>query len=273
MPSSASAIAFVDQTEFDRADWRGKPAIVVEPGALLRRLIASGLKDHGASTVIAVDSPGQAFDLLDTVKPGLVLVDWSQAEGDEEGLDFIRAARRHDDSAVRTTPFVLMSARNRRADLLAARDAGISEYLLKPVSLKVLLRTAGSAAKPRRFITAPGFAGPDRRRRGRDYAEKLKTWSNPEVAGQDPLTAQRHAAKMLAAEAALDRCPLVARVSASLHRYLQALTRLGPSETEVIEMHRAALSQIAAANKEGDHARAAVVSGLEAVVSRRLGRS
>jgi FixJ family two-component response regulator len=56
--------------------------------------------------------------------------------------------------------------------VLAARDAGVSEFLVKPITAKALhSRVLSAVAKPRPFIRTAQYFGPDRRR----HADKAHT--------------------------------------------------------------------------------------------------
>ena len=49
--------------------------------------------------------------------------------------------------------------------IVAARDAGVTEFLKKPLSANVIgLRLMQTLENPRPFVEAPTYAGPDRRR-------------------------------------------------------------------------------------------------------------
>lgn len=63
------------------------------------------------------------------------------------------------------TPVIAVSGQPSLADIMAARDAGVDEYLAKPLSAKILeLRIRSIIEHPRPFVRAADFAGPDRRR-------------------------------------------------------------------------------------------------------------
>ncbi len=73
--------------------------------------------------------------------------------------------RRSLDSPNRMIPILLLTARNDPHDIRAARDAGVSEYLIKPFSAKTLLERVHAVVEdPRSFILSKNFVGPDRRR-------------------------------------------------------------------------------------------------------------
>lgn len=82
----------------------------------------------------------------------------------EDGLDFVRWLRRSGGDPNRTIPVLALSAIGAKSAVAAARDAGVSAYILKPVIPAVLLsRLVRVVREPRAFVVAEGYAGPDRR--------------------------------------------------------------------------------------------------------------
>ncbi|MBY0431421.1 MAG: response regulator, partial [Rhodospirillales bacterium] len=82
----------------------------------------------------------------------------------------IRTAK---DSANPMVPVIVLSGETRLTKVMAARDAGMTEFLAKPISAKTFYaRLLSALEKPRPFVKALSYFGPDRRRReisqGRD---------------------------------------------------------------------------------------------------------
>jgi two-component system chemotaxis response regulator CheY len=58
-----------------------------------------------------------------------------------------------------------MSGLNAEENIREARDAGITEFVAKPFTIKQICdRIVAIVEKPRDFVLAPQFKGPDRRR-------------------------------------------------------------------------------------------------------------
>ena len=63
-----------------------------------------------------------------------------------------------------------MTAHGEPAKVYEARDAGMTEYLTKPISGKRLYQRISSIVKSNRnFVRASEFFGPDRRRRVKEF--------------------------------------------------------------------------------------------------------
>ncbi|WP_421792652.1 response regulator [Hyphobacterium sp.] len=255
--------------------WRDRPVLVYETGALMRRLIAGSLKNAGARNIIIATNRKEAHAAIEADLPGMVLADWEGGQTDHRsGLSLVRDIRGSDNPAYRDVPIVLTSQHATRTDVERARDSGISEFLRKPLSVKNLLTRVETAAMPRRFVKETRFSGPDRRRRPRNEnahrQPNFKRQRDVEDGLIDALSAARNACYALAVEVARDGCPHARRVSVSLKRYLTAVNEFGPSENEIVEMHRAALVQLEQSRSANAQVQLAVVNGLEEVVRMRL---
>ena len=83
---------------------------------------------------------------------------------------FLRLVRRGEGSPDQRVPIVVVTANTDLDAVFKARDTGMTEFLSKPISHKmVLLRFKSATGNPRTFIEAGGFFGPDRRRRHLSY--------------------------------------------------------------------------------------------------------
>lgn len=103
-----------------------------------------------------------ALDVLACTRIGAVFCDDSC--GEVGGKPFAFAVRR--DAAVLNpmVPLFLVCGGPRRHDIERARDTGYSDVLTRPISAATILRKLRQVVvKPRSFIAAPDFFGPDRR--------------------------------------------------------------------------------------------------------------
>ncbi len=85
----------------------------------------------------------------------------------DTGLKLARAIRKSSTEEIRRLPIIMVSTSAVVEDIVAARDAGVTEFLTLPVSSEMLMtRIAHSIAHPREFVATGSYAGPDRRRLG-----------------------------------------------------------------------------------------------------------
>jgi CheY-like chemotaxis protein len=104
-------------------------------------------------------------------KPDLLICRWELPGGDS-GLDLVSRLRHDPESPAPFLPAILVTASITRERVGQALGAGVHEILVLPLSAKALeSRLREVVEKPRKFIRAPGYFGPDRRRLVRpDYA-------------------------------------------------------------------------------------------------------
>lgn len=268
MPAD-SAIATIEAP----APWREGSALLYEPGSLFRQLMTSTLRRESGAHVFAVGNHKEALDVVRSEAPSLVVMDWSPFDDAGGQLALVKALRTHENPFVRQVPVLVVSNRSRRGDVIRARNAGATDYVLKPTApTKVLGRADHAERHPLPFVEATRFNGPDRRRRTVDVdGKRYKRGRDVRAGFIDPLSAARNGALALAEEVAHEGCALTRRVVVSLKRYLEAVEAFTDRENEVVEIHRAALVQLERARFEGS-AGTAVVTGLEQVVANRLGR-
>jgi two-component system KDP operon response regulator KdpE len=123
----------------------GKPIVlVVDDEPQLRKFLRAALTPHGFAVVEAATAAA-AKVAATSQPPELVLLDLGLPDGD--GLDVLRALREWT-----RVPVIVLSAREREGDKVAALDAGADDYLTKPFGtgelmarIRVALRHANAA--------------------------------------------------------------------------------------------------------------------------------
>jgi two-component system, chemotaxis family, chemotaxis protein CheY len=146
-----------------RLDFKRLSFLVIEDNANMRRLLVSMLEAFGATTIHQAQDGQAGLDLFAGEKPDLVLLDWEMP-----GIDGIAVARRMRD---RTTshnafvPILMITGHAEKGRVVAARDAGINDFLTKPVKPKNLYdKLLGLVVDQRPYIATRDYFGPDRRR-------------------------------------------------------------------------------------------------------------
>ena len=141
--------------------------LVVEDKQHMRALLRALLNALGVQEIFEAVHGAQALDILRTKRCDLILTDMSMEEMD--GLEFTRRVRALERKLNPTVPIIMISGHTERDRVEAARDAGVSEFLVKPITLQNLTgRIAEAMERPRRFVNTPTYSGPDRRRKSRE---------------------------------------------------------------------------------------------------------
>src|SRR5690606_26719226 len=146
------------------ADFKRMKVLIVDPNAYMRGVVADSLRRLTVSNISAAASSVEAFHVGRMFKPDIVFVDWDA--GRMSGLEFTREVRRNTTGIARETPIILLAGAIDHDQLMSARQAGINEFLLKPVSAQgVLSRAEEVVLRPRKFIDSRNYVGPCRRRK------------------------------------------------------------------------------------------------------------
>lgn len=254
-------------------DWGRQPALVLHSNSFMRNLVVGLLRDTGVQDILLAAEADAALRLMQESAPAVLVADWTdQDDAAEDRVKLLQRIRTSGHSGYRDTPIILLSSPRPRPDIERARDAGASEFLITPLApITMINRLKSLQAQPRAFIEASRFTGPDRRRRPRrKMRPSLKRIVDVEAGLTTPMAAARSASLALAHETKLSGDPLAIRVGRSLQRFIASLTNYTEIEAEVVEMHRAALAQLARMADAGNPLRDPVVSGLEQIVAKRL---
>ncbi|MBL6933268.1 MAG: response regulator [Rhodospirillales bacterium] len=138
--------------------------LVVDDNRHMRLIVKSILYSFGVRSVVEAEDGADAFRELRTYSADIVICDWKMEPLD--GIDFTRMVRTASDSPNPFVPIVMLTGNTEQRRVVEARDAGVTEFLAKPISAKSLYsRIAGIIEHPRPFIRAKHYFGPDRRRK------------------------------------------------------------------------------------------------------------
>jgi len=142
--------------------------LVVDDNDHIRKLVKVILRSIGINKVAEAASGKQAIAIMKEVVPDVVLSDWEMEQMD--GLQLTRFIRRSPESPNVFLPVIIMTGQADRMRVLAARDAGVNEFVVKPLSGQIILsRLANILETPRRFVRTGSFFGPDRRRHAKPW--------------------------------------------------------------------------------------------------------
>lgn len=173
-------------------NWDRISVMVVDDNKFVRELLETALRSLGVEHVVTEDDGATAIKRLkmskvDPIRAGigtidLILSDYLMTSVD--GNLFLRWIRTGDQVPDRFVPFIMVSGAADRDVVEQARDTGVTEFLAKPFSANsVAERLMQVINKPRPFVLAHGYFGPDRRRsdQGVDYDRRVTKQSQIQV--------------------------------------------------------------------------------------------
>lgn len=162
-------------------DFKRVKVLVVESSVPMFKLVKSVLGTFGVpdSSIYSSYTVEEGFDNFCRVKQDLIIVDWLQ--NPDRGIELTKTIRRKKASPNIYVPIIMTAGSGHLQRVLKARDAGISEYLVKPFSAKSLAeRISRVIEKPKAFAQCETFVGPDRRVRSDGYTGPERRVAGPE---------------------------------------------------------------------------------------------
>ncbi len=137
--------------------------LVLEKHLLIRRLLTEVFRECGVPTVMSTADPNQAFEMFSDSPVDIIFTDWC---ADLDGMAFLNRVRKDPASSICFIPVVVVTAFTELHNVCVARDNGMTEYLAKPISAKMIYsRLVKVIESNRPFIRTGDFFGPERRRR------------------------------------------------------------------------------------------------------------
>ena len=137
--------------------------LVVDDNEQMRTIIGTVLSAAGVGRLHYAADGRTGLDTLHAREIDVAYVDYEMPR--MNGLDFISRVRDLP-GPQGLLPMIMLTGHSDLARLAAARDRGVNEFLAKPVTARdILKRLEAVILRPRPYIRAPDFFGPDRRRR------------------------------------------------------------------------------------------------------------
>jgi DNA-binding response OmpR family regulator len=138
--------------------------LVVEDNQPMLELTKSLLATFGVGRVYTGRNGEEGFRAFRAENPDIVIADWMMKPMD--GISLTRRIRNDPLSPNKFVPVILMTGFSERRRVVQARDAGVTEFLVKPFNARDLYRRISQIIeRPRQFVKSEDFFGPDRRRK------------------------------------------------------------------------------------------------------------
>lgn len=108
--------------------------LIVDDYKTMLRIIRNLLKQLGFENVDEANDGQEALVKLRNGNFGLVISDWNMAP--MTGLDLLKEVRA--DGRLKNTPFIMITAESKTENVAAAKEAGVSNYIVKPFNAETL---------------------------------------------------------------------------------------------------------------------------------------
>lgn len=138
--------------------------LVVDDNRQTRALIVRILETLRVGMIQEAADANQALRRMKQAVPDILLLD-HRMDG-MSGIELVHYLRNDEKSPHPFLPIIMISGAGDHDGVIGARDAGVTEFLAKPLSVAVLAqRLTAVIENARPFVRTNDFFGPDRRRR------------------------------------------------------------------------------------------------------------
>ena len=139
--------------------------LVVDDNRHAIEIVRSILASIGCQDIVPAATAHDAFRQMQQQTIDLVILDQNLGAGGE-GIQLVKRIRNDPASPNPYMPILMLTGYADERRVTAARDAGVSEFLVKPFTVTGLLkRIEALILQPRPFVRSGSYFGPDRRRR------------------------------------------------------------------------------------------------------------
>ena len=138
--------------------------LVVDDNVHMRKLVTTILQAFGVTQIVEAESADRAWQSLRDTNPDVIVLDWVM-EG-MSGVELVRMIRSNPQAPNPFVPVIMLTGHTSMEHVRQARDAGVNEFIAKPVSVKTMMsRLVAVIEHPRPYVRTGAFFGPCRRRR------------------------------------------------------------------------------------------------------------
>jgi two-component system chemotaxis response regulator CheY len=110
------------------------PILIVDDYKTMLKIIRNLLKQLGFDNVDEAMDGSAALQKIRSKNYGLIISDWNMEP--MSGLQLLKEVRL--DAKVKDVPFIMVTAESKSENIIAAKDAGVSNYIVKPFNAATL---------------------------------------------------------------------------------------------------------------------------------------
>jgi len=109
--------------------------LIVDDYTTMLRIIKNLLKQLGFNNIDEATDGTMALEKVKSKSYGLVISDWNMEP--MTGFEFLKKVRTSD-QAFKTVPFIMITAESKTENVIAAKQAGVNNYIVKPFNAETL---------------------------------------------------------------------------------------------------------------------------------------
>lgn len=112
----------------------GMPILIVDDYKTMLRIVRNLLKQLGFDNVDEATDGAQALEKARAKTYGLIISDWNMEP--MTGYELLKEVRA--DNQLKDTPFIMVTAESKTDNVVAAKKAGVNNYIVKPFNAATL---------------------------------------------------------------------------------------------------------------------------------------
>lgn len=112
----------------------GLPILIVDDYKTMLRIVRNLLKQLGFNNVDEATDGAQALEKARGKQYGLIISDWNMEP--MTGYELLKEVRA--DNQLKDTPFIMVTAESKTDNVIAAKKAGVNNYIVKPFNAATL---------------------------------------------------------------------------------------------------------------------------------------
>lgn len=119
--------------------------LIVDDMMTMRKVVGKSCKEIGFTDLTEAKDGADAWSQISSANPpfGLIISDWNMPNS--SGMDLLKRVR--GDQKFKGIPFILVTAESEKTQIIAAVQAGVTNYVVKPFSTEILKEKLEAAHK------------------------------------------------------------------------------------------------------------------------------
>ena len=113
---------------------KAMPILIVDDYKTMLRIVRGLLNQLGFNNIDEATDGTMAWDMVKKKPYGLIVSDWNMEP--MSGFEFLKLVRTNE--ATKQLPFIMVTAESKTENIIAAKQAGVSNYIVKPFNAQTL---------------------------------------------------------------------------------------------------------------------------------------
>lgn len=113
---------------------KSMPILIVDDYKTMLRIVRGLLNQLGFMNIDEATDGAMAWDMVQKKPYGLIVSDWNMEP--MSGFEFLKLVRTN--AATKPLPFIMVTAESKTENIIAAKQAGVSNYIVKPFNAVTL---------------------------------------------------------------------------------------------------------------------------------------